>query len=407
MNKDLSLPDNSPAAVIAGAFQTGVVAARNLSRRGVEVALFDCNPKLQGFRSVYGPARLCPDPDKDPARWIEFMRELGEEFGRRAVLIPSSDKYVSAIKENHSVLEGLFAVSPGAMLQGELAQKQTQYRLSMKHDMPMPVTGFVESEEDLIAFADEAAFPCVLKPWHFREWERLAEGNPYLNEKVAVVNSRSDLLAAYRTVSDTTPSVIAQEVILGPDTSKRVYLGYYDRRGRRIANAMFRELRCVPFQFGPASVSEPIVDDEADSVCDSFLHRIGYKGIVEIEVKRDEKDGIVKLIEVNPRLSGGGDAAPYAGVDLAWIHYQEMIGVDPGIIEPSGRRFRHVVLRCDGTAITEYLRAGLLTWKGVLETYRPPIAFFDLDWRDWKIAIETIYVFVTSLLKGLFKREAG
>jgi hypothetical protein len=137
------------------------------------------------------------------------------------------------------------------------------------------------------------------------------------------------------------------------------------------------------------------------------LQSIGYKGIVEIEVKRDEKDGKVKLIEVNPRLSGGGDAAPYAGVDLAWIHYQEVIGIDPGIVKPLGKHFRHIVLRCDGTAITEYLKADLLTWKGVFESYRSPVAFFDLDWKDWKIAIETVYVFVTSFLMGLFKREAG
>lgn len=405
MNKDFSLPDDSPAAVIAGAFQTGVVAARNLSRRGVPVTLFDCDSRLQGFRSVYGSARVCPNPDVNPVEWVEFMRELGEELACRAVLIPSSDRYVSAIAENYSVLGRLFTLSPGALLQGELAEKQTQYRLSMSHNMPMPITGFVDSEEDLLAFAQDADFPCVLKPWHFREWERLAEGNPYLNEKVAVANCTSDLLAAYRAVCEVTPSVIAQEIILGPDTNKRVYLGYYDRRGARVANAMFRELRCVPFQFGPASVSEPIVDVEADSVCDAFLQDIGYKGIVEIEVKRDEKDGKVKLIEVNPRLSGGGDAAPYAGVDLAWIHYQESIGIDPGIVKPSSESFRHIVLRSDGVAITEYLRAGLLTWKDVIASYRPPVAFFDFDIRDWKIALETAYVFVTSFLKGLLRRK--
>ena len=43
-------------------------------------------------------------------------------------------------------------------------------------------------------------------------------------------------------------------------------------------------------------------------------------------MKRDTRDGRVKLIEANPRLSGGGDAAPYAGVDLCWLHYLDLIG---------------------------------------------------------------------------------
>ncbi len=82
---------------------------------------------------------------------------------------------------------------------------------------------------------------------------------------------------------------------------------------------MFRELRCDPVGFGPASVSEPVVDPETDRVCDEFLRSIGYVGICEIEMKWDDRDGRVKLIEANPRLSGGGDAAPYAGVDLCWL----------------------------------------------------------------------------------------
>ncbi|MDH4188016.1 MAG: hypothetical protein OEV08_13575, partial [Nitrospira sp.] len=172
---------------------------------------------------------------------------------------------------------------------------------------------------------------------------------------------------------------------------------------KRIANAMFRELRCVPLGFGPASVSEPFSDEEADAVCDSFLKKIGYVGICEIEVKRDSRDGRVKLIEANPRLSGGGDAAPYAGVDLCWIHYLEMIGRPLEPISPAGRQFRHIVLRAEGTAIPEYMRAGLLSWRQLLDSYKPPLAFFDFDPRDWRNSLETLVILMRSLLNALWK----
>src|SRR5438270_11535565 len=120
---------------------------------------------------------------------------------------------------------------------------------------------------------------------------------------------------------------------------------------------MFKELRCNPLRFGPASVTEPVVDGETDDICNSFLRRLGYVGICEIEMKRDTRDGRVKLIEANPRLTGGGDAAPYAGVDLAWLHYLDLIGqaVDP--VTATGRDFRHIVLRADLRAIVGYRRA--------------------------------------------------
>ena len=45
---------------------------------------------------------------------------------------------------------------------------------------------------------------------------------------------------------------------------------------------------------------------------------MNYVGICEIEVKRDTRDGVVRLIEANPRFSVTADAAVYAGVDIGW-----------------------------------------------------------------------------------------
>jgi hypothetical protein len=121
-------------------------------------------------------------------------------------------------------------------------------------------------------------------------------------------------------------------------------------------------------------------------------------------MKRDARDGRPKLIEANPRLSGGGDAAPYAGVDLCWIHYADLIGQAIAPVAPRGNHFKHIVLRADGKAIPSYLIAGLISWADVFRSYRPPLAFFDLDWRDWRYSLETCYVCVRSLLCGILRR---
>ena len=148
-----------PPAVIAGAFQTGVLGARNLIRRGVRAYCFDCNPALQGFRSTYGPARLCPNPDNDPDGWLHFMKELAADIGPGAILIPSSDKYVTAIANHQDSLSEIFKLSPGIGVQGLLAEKQTQYELAKNHGMPMPVTGMVGSVGELLELAETLEFP--------------------------------------------------------------------------------------------------------------------------------------------------------------------------------------------------------------------------------------------------------
>jgi predicted ATP-grasp superfamily ATP-dependent carboligase len=236
---------------------------------------------------------------------------------------------------------------------------------------------------------------------HFREWQRFPTGHPLFGTKVAIAEDPNALLENYRLASQVNPHAILQEIIGGGDTAKRVYLSCYDATGRRIAHAMFRELRCDPIGFGPASMSEPVVDREADAICDGFLRSIGYVGICEIEMKWDSRDGRVKLIEANPRLSGGGDAAPYAGVDLCWLHYLDLIGQSVDPIGPDGSEFRHVVLRADAAAVPAYLAAGLITWRDVIGSYRGKLAFYDLDRNDWRCSMETLVVSLRILLKSI------
>jgi predicted ATP-grasp superfamily ATP-dependent carboligase len=322
----------------------------------------------------------------------------------RPVLICSSDQYVTAIAKNEQVLKEYYILSPGSSLQGLLADKHTQYSLASKHGLPMPRTAYATNEDQVDVFANDARFPCLLKPTHFRQWQRFPLGHPLAYQKIAVAVDANQLMAHYRQASTANPQVILQEIIKGPDSDKRVYLACYDSRSERIGHAMFRELRCDPVGFGPASVSEPVLDPETDAVCDRFLRSIGYIGICEIEMKWDSRDRCVKLIEANPRLSGGGDAAPYAGVDLCWLNYLDLIGQRVTPVSPGNGDFRHIVLRSDGKAVAAYWRAGLISWKDVKHSYTPPLAFYDLDWRDLRYSLETMFIagrgFVGEVLRG-------
>jgi len=393
-----------PPAVIAGAYQTGVLGVRCLKRRGVRAWMFDCIPTFPGFQSIYGPARLCPDPDSNPAGWLEFMLGLAREIGERPVLIASSDKFVTAFKRHAAVLREHYLLSGGVELAGLLADKQTQYDLAEKHGMPMPVSRYLLSRTEVERFADQISFPVVLKPTHFREWSKFPDGHRLKHQKLDICKSRPELLACYDIVKGVTPDVIVQEIIQGGDTNKRVYLSVYDRNGERVGHAMFRELRCEPIQFGPASVTEPVTDPETDAVCDRFLRAIGYVGICEIEMKWDSRDGKVRLIEANPRLSGGGDAGPYAGVDICWIHYLEVIGKLVAAVLPRPDHFKHIVLRADATAVPAYWRAKLLDFRGLVSSYRGPRAYFDVDWKDWRYSMKTVLITGVTFLRTVFGR---
>ena len=393
-----------PAVVVASAHQTGVGLMRNLVRRGVTVCCVDHDLAQPGFRTVYGKAHRCPNPDEKPAEWAEFMVALAAKTGGKPALICCSDQFVTAVAAHAGRLKESFLFCHTTIAtQALLSTKQRQYEIAEAHGVPVPRTRFVKSVEEAMAFGAGALFPCVLKPVQFREWERFPAGHPLSGRKVIMVPSLDRLEATYHMAAEASSELVVQEIIEGPDTAKLVYLSCYDQGGKRIGACMMRELRTFPIHFGSASMVEPVTDPETNEVCDRFLRSLGYVGLCEIELKGDTRDGRVKMIEANPRYTGTSDSTPYGGVDLGWLHYLDLIGKTVVPTGPSPRSFRHVMLYFDICTIGAYRREKLVTWREVLWSYRPPLAFYDFHWRDWRNAAHTVYR-VARFLAGRLAR---
>jgi D-aspartate ligase len=391
-----------PPVVVAGGFQTAVVLMRSLSRRGLEVHAIDSRPNEPVFRTAYGTAHLCPDSDRQPREWLDFMIALSGRIGRKPILISSNDQFVTAIATHAEALDPWFTFcKSGLGAQALLATKQKQYEMAADLGMPVPRTRYVETPEDIRDFARTAKFPAILKPLHFREWKKIPSSHPLYEKKLIVVSGAEELETQYSIAAGINPQMVVQEMIEGPDTAKLVYLSCYDRNSRRIASCMMREIRTQPINFGSATAVEPVEDPETDQLCDEFLRKLQYFGLCEIELKRDSRDGRVKMIEANPRFSATSDAAVYAGVDLGWIHYLDLAGETVTPVSGDGRFFRHIQLFQDTVCFRSYMQAGLLTWPGFLKSYQGRVFFFDFDLHDRRVTLRTVVSVAKTLAKIL------
>lgn len=394
-----------PAAVVLGGYYTGVNLVRYLVRRGVTAYCLDNDRNRQAFRSVYGTTLQCPDPDRQPAEWLAYMLKLARKVGGKPALIPSADAFVAAMARHADELSTAYVFCRDSVaLYAILATKRRQYDLAVEHGMPIPRTKFAQSPEEVAEFGAGAQFPCVVKPVRSYDWAKVPRGHPLAARKVLVATSAKDLDEKYRIAAGVNPEVVVQETIEGPDTEKYVYLSCYSTDHRRIGRCIVRELRTSPIYNGNASLTEPVEEPETDAICDRFLKSIGYAGLCEIETKRDSRDGRVKMIEANPRYTGTSDAAPYAGVDLGWLHYLDLIGQRVEPVIQSGRHFRHIVLIWDFATMGSYRRAGLLTWREILRTYRRPVYFFDFDPRNWRVALGTILTLLKLVIGRPIRR---
>jgi predicted ATP-grasp superfamily ATP-dependent carboligase len=372
-----------PPVVVASVFQTGLNLMRDLLRRGVRTVGIDCDQTHEGFRSSYGKSYLCPNPDTHPQEWVAFMIDLAQTLGQKPVIIPAADQFVSAIATHAEVLRQHFLFSMESVaVQGALATKEQQYALARQYGLPIPRSDYIQSRAEMEAFVSTARFPCLIKPRHQREWDVLPAGNPLRGRKLITSENATDMLAQYALTEPYRPEVMAQEIIAGGDDTKYCYLSVYGAGSRRLGHCVVQEFRAYPVLFGSGSLVAPVHDPEIAALCDKFLTAIGYVGICEIEVKRDVRDHVVRLIEANPRFSVTADAAIYMGVEIGWLNYLDLIGKSPAPMEPVRFDFRHIVLRRDLPCLPIYLQDGTLTWSDIRKSYSGPLEFFDFDLHD-------------------------
>jgi predicted ATP-grasp superfamily ATP-dependent carboligase len=89
-----------------------------------------------------------------------------------------------------------------------------------------------------------------------------------------------------------------------------------------------RRERQHPHEFGRAATYVETVDvPEIEPLAERFLQAIDFYGLVELEFKRDPRDGQYKLLDVNARTWGFHILGAAAGVDYPYLLFADQIGM--------------------------------------------------------------------------------
>jgi predicted ATP-grasp superfamily ATP-dependent carboligase len=154
--------------------------------------------------------------------------------------------------------------------------------------------------------------------------------------------------------------------------------------GRAVASMTVRRRRQHPSDFGRSSTYVETVDlPELEQPSLAFLAAIGYYGLVELEYKRDPRDGRLKLLDVNARTWGYHSLAPVAGVDFPHLLFQDQIGnplPDETVVARPGVRW--VRLATDLPNAVRDVRQGTARPREYLRSLRGIDSEAVFSWRD-------------------------
>lgn len=309
-----------PAVVLGVSNGTGLTIARDLGRSGVPVLAVDCQEHALGFASRYAIAVRCADPHYDEEGFVDGMLALSMRLPPGALVLPAQDDFVASVSRHAARLGRSFTLPVCRWDAMErLDDKEKQVGAALKAGVPTPATASIRTAGDLERALGAVGFPAVLKATTPLAFSRR------LGVKLLVVQTADDLPASYARVADLGP-LLLQEVIPGDDDEIFIAATYHDAHSRPLAVFTGRKLRQHPRGFGNTRVAESRWSDEVAEMTLRLLASLHFRGVSDVEFKRDPRDGRLKLMEINARHGLWAGLATAAGVNLSEVAYRDALG---------------------------------------------------------------------------------
>jgi D-aspartate ligase len=354
-------------AIILGCSVNGLSFARSLGRRGIPTLLLDSETFLGAF-TRYGKVLLLPPADQAGEEWLALLKFTASRLERPAVLFATSDTHCQWLSRHRDLLGQHFRfLIPPAETVEQIVNKRAQVEFARQAGIPVPLTFYPESLDELRRLAPQLPYPCILKPYNSHHGRK-----QLAKSKVLAVATQSQLLAAYERLSRSGLSFMIQEIIPGEDTALYGYLGMWDAEGLEYAWLTKMKLRQNPPHFGNGALQMTVEAPEVGELSRRLLRAFNYRGMVNIEFKYDSRDRTYKLMEINPRSAASNHMAVSAGIDFPWLGYQYLTAADPAAIEvlPFRPEVKCVNEEWDLQAYFAYRKLGELNLRGWLGSLR-------------------------------------
>lgn len=343
-------------ALVFGRFETGYGILRSLKDLDADLYSIDYKEDV-AFNSKYGIKLTCPSPFEDKAllTWLKSEFKLSD----KAKVFISSDDFLDFFNRNREELDHLDLEIPDAALLDSLQNKYFQYEVCVQNNINAPATFILNDDLDLSSLP----YPVFLKGLEVNSWRNHYGGSL----KGFVIRDSKELQEWMTEYPYQKVETIVQSLIIGPDENHFKYCAYRNRNGEIMAEFMLQKLIQFPIGFGIGAATKSVYDQELLSQGRRLFESINYLGVGSAEFKLDERDGKLKLIELNPRYWQQNYQATACGVNFPMTQYLGSREFDES--KPSTYKVgliwmnRLLVAR----ALVYYLKKG---WSNFMERYQ-------------------------------------
>jgi predicted ATP-grasp superfamily ATP-dependent carboligase len=403
--------DTVRPAIVLSTDVMGLGVIRALGPMGIPIVAVYYNAGDIGYLSKYVSEKLrASHPERGEEEFVDLLLQSASRFGG-GLLIPASDETLTTVSKHKDRLEQCYVVACTDRKTTErFIDKELTYALADRIGVPAPKTTIPKSMEDLERYGRSVRYPCLVKP---RQGHRYFE---LFKEKMVLVDSVDQMAAAYQRAADAGLEVMLQEFIPGDDSEVANYNSYF-WDGEPLAEFTAQQIRKAPPELGSPRV---VVSKDIPEVIEPgrrILRGMGFYGYSCTEFKRDPRDGVYKLMEVNGRHNRSTLLAVRCGLNFPWIQYKHLVRGELPRQSTYRTGVYWIMLDRDLGYSARYRRKERYRLMEYVRPYLRPHVFDILDLKDARpfmkrcayLTVSALRAAVSSVWKGrnLSDREVG
>lgn len=237
--------------------------------------------------------------------FLKTVNDLYEELkdtGKKLILIGCADHYVRLIVSNKETLKDKFVLPYTSMdVLNKIVLKETFYELCEKNNIDYPKT-FIYRKGDSMDIELDFSYPVILKPSDSVLYFAASFEGQY---KVYTINSKEELKDTLEKIYNAgyQGNMIIQDRIPGDDN--RMYdLHVFCGRNKKVqymnlGNVLLEEH--TPKGLGSNAATITTYNEPLMLKIKDLIESIGYEGWCDCDLKYDERDGKIKIFEINIR----------------------------------------------------------------------------------------------------------
>jgi D-aspartate ligase len=300
-------PSYRPVRVLVmdGRIQSCLPVIKALRVAGHHVTIAESDPLCVGYFSRHPHRRIRHrDPRVDPEG---FLKDLKSHLatGEYDVLIPILDVTAELVSRHKPELERFVRIPlvdyPIFM---RARDKSQTMKIAQTHGLPIPQTYFPE-ETAIDEIGGMVDYPVLIKP-------NVSVGARGLTK----VKDARELKELYPlVVARYGPSTI-QEYIPQTDLQYKAEF-LFDKSGEVKTWIVYSKIRHFPLEGGVSTLNRTVAREDIAALGRRLLQAMDWYSYADIDLITDPRDGKIKIMEVNPRITGSVKICFEAGVDFA------------------------------------------------------------------------------------------